>query len=123
MNISCDFACIGRRGTINSNRIKRIALPIFIAALAAIAVVALNFGNYSPSPPDSRGIGGSWKPYTLDAHSKMGDYFRLNGNEGVYTTNSEEGSLIYISEADYYTWISVESSEAPFEDSPLVISP
>ena len=81
------------------SRIKKFA---FIAIIAALVTVPLQLSNSSSSLPDDQGIGGDWKPYALDAHSKMDNYFRVSGNEGVNTTNSEEASQVY------YRWVSVD---------------
>ena len=77
---------------MGNSSIKGFAFLVIVAALTLLALQLSNSLTYSP---DSRGIGGDWKPYTLDAHSKMDNYFRVNGNEGVYTTDSEQSNQTY----------------------------
>ena len=94
---------------------------VFLGLIAALAAVALQLSNYSLSPPDNRGIGGDWKPYALDAHSKMDNYFRVNGNEGVYTTNSEGDSQIYIRIEPAGTMIQLTAPPDDFPSSTMTI--
>ena len=68
---------------------------VFFALIAALAVVVLQLSNYSFSPPDNRGIGGDWKPYALDAHSKMDNYFRVSGDDGINTMDSDGNNQVY----------------------------
>lgn len=74
---------------------KRIIGAALVAVVFTLAAVALRSGRFSAPRPDNSGIGGDWKPYALNAHTKMGDYFLVSGEAGIRLTDSEGNSPTY----------------------------
>ena len=80
--------------------IRKLKIIVLLSLLYVSILIVVHLSWSPTTSPDTRGIGGGYKPNSLQGHSKMDDWFRVNGDGDVYTTNSEGTNVIYVSADD-----------------------